>query len=127
MTMSEGMVGPGALSARDGQLGVAVRLPWYRSLPVSCVETVRVSVDGVPAPVRSVSVGDFAGRVEEAAVSDVTWDLRDPLDVVLDVAASPGATYAVEVAVAVRIPYMQQAPGVALVQRATARTEGTLR
>ena len=127
MTMSEGMVGPGALSARDGQLAVAVRLPWYRSLPVSCVETVRVSVDGVPAPVRSVSVGDFAGRVEEAAVSDVTWDLRDPLDVVLDVAASPGATYAVEVAVAVRIPYMQQAPGVALVQRATARTEGTLR
>jgi hypothetical protein len=94
---------------------------------VSCVETVRVSVDGVPAPVRSVSVGDFAGRVEEAAASDVTWDLRDPLDVVLEVAASPGGTYAVEVAVAVRIPYMQQAPGVALVQRATARTEGTLR
>ena len=127
MTMSEGMVGPGALSARDGQLAVAVRLPWYRSLPVSCVETVRVSVDGVPAPVRSVSVGDFAGRVEEAAVSDVTWDLRDPLDVVLDVAGRRGVSHAVEVALAVRIPYMQQAPGVALVQRATARTEGTLR
>jgi hypothetical protein len=31
------------------------------------------------------------------------------------------------VALAVRIPYIQQAPGVALVQRATARTEGVLR
>jgi hypothetical protein len=104
-----------------------VRLPWYRSLPVSCVESVRVSVDGVPAPVRSVSVGDFAGRVEEAAGSEGSWDLRDPLDVVLDVAASPGETRAVEVALAVRIPYIQVAPGVALVQRGTARTEGTLR
>jgi hypothetical protein len=127
MTMSEGMVGADALSARDGRLAVAVRLPWYRSLPVSCVESVRVSVDGVPAPVRSVSVGDFAGRVEEAAGSEGSWDLRDPLDVVLDVAASPGETRAVEVALAVRIPYIQVAPGVALVQRATARTEGTLR
>ena len=127
MTMTEGMVGPDALSARDGRLAVAVHLPWYRSLPVSCVESVRVSVDGVPAPVRTVSVGDFAGRVEDAAGSDGNWDLRDPLDVVLDVAASPGETHAVEVALAVRIPYIQQAPGVALVQRATARTEGTLR
>ena len=127
MTMSEGMVGPDALSAHDGQLAVAVRLPWYRSLPVSCVESVRVSVDGVPTPVRSVSVGDFAGRVEDAAGSDGTWDLRDPLAVVLDAVGSPGATHAVEVALAVRIPYIQQAPGVALVQRATARTEGTLR
>jgi len=121
------MVRPDALSVRDGRLAVAVHLPWYRSLPVSCVETVRVSVDGVPAPVRSVSVGDFAGRVEDAAGSDGTWDLRDPLDVVLDVAGRRGVTHAVEVALAVRIPYMQQAPGVALVQRATARTEGTLR
>ncbi len=127
MTMAEGMVGPDALSVRDGRLAVAVHLPWYRSLPVSCVETVRVAVDGIPTPVRSVSVGDFAGRVEDAAGSDDTWDLRDPLDVVLDVAGRPGVTHAVEVALAVRIPYMQQAPGVALVQRATARTEGTLR
>jgi hypothetical protein len=125
--MSEGMVGPDALSAHGGRLAVAVRLPWYRSLPVSCVESVRVSVDGVPAPVRTVSVGDFAGRVEDAAGSDGNWDLRDPLDVVLDVAGRQGETHAVEVALAVRIPYIQLAPGVALVQRATARTEGTLR
>jgi hypothetical protein len=65
--------------------------------------------------------------VEEAAGSAGTWDLRDQLDVVLDVAGRPGETHAVEVALAVRIPYIQQAPGVALVQRATARTEGTLR
>lgn len=125
--MTEGMVRPDALSAGDGRLAVAVHLPWYRSLPISCLESVRVTVDGVPAHVRSVGVDGFTGPVEDAAASDVVWDLRDALDVVLDHAARPGDVHAVEVDVAVRIPYIQQAPGVALVQRATARIEGALR
>ena len=76
---------------------------------------------------RSVGVGGFTGRVDEAADSDATWDLRDALEVVLDAAGRPGDVHAVQVDVAVRIPYIQQAPGVALVQRATAQTEGALR
>jgi Domain of unknown function (DUF6379) len=127
VTMTEGMVRPGALSARDGRVAVAVHLPWYRSLPVSCLESVRVTVDGVPAHVRSVGVGAFTGPVEDAGASDATWDLRDPLDVVIDRAGRPGEVHAVEIALAVRIPYLQQAPGVALVQRASGRTEGALR
>jgi hypothetical protein len=127
VTMTEGMVRPGALSARDGRVAVAVHLPWYRSLPVSCLESVRVTVDGVPAHVRSVGVGAFTGPVEDAGASDATWDLRDPLDVVIDRAGRPGDVHDVEIALAVRIPYLQQAPGVALVQRARGRTEGALR
>jgi Domain of unknown function (DUF6379) len=127
VTMTEGMVRPGALSARDGRVAVAVHLPWYRSLPVSCLESVRVTVDGVPAHVRSVGVGAFTGPVEDAGASDATWDLRDTLDVVIDRAGRPGDVHDVEIALAVRIPYLQQAPGVALVQRARGRTEGALR
>jgi hypothetical protein len=127
VTMTEGMVRPGALSARDGRLAVTVHLPWYRSLPVSCLESVRVTVDGVPAHVRSVATGGYTGRVEDASASDATWDLRDELAVVLDRAARPGDVRAVDVALAIRIPYLQQTPGVALVQRASARTEGVLR
>ena len=127
MTMAEGMVGPDSLSTRDGRLAVAVHLPWYRSLPVSCLESVRVVVDGVPAPVHAVRVGGFSGRVEDVSRSTVTWDLRDVLDVDIDAAGHTGDRHAVEVAVAVRIPYIQQAPGVALVQRAVVRTEGTVR
>jgi hypothetical protein len=106
MTMAEGMVRPDALSVRDGRLALAVHLPWYRSLPISCLESVDVTVDG--------------------NASDVAWDLRDPLDVSLDSAAQSGETLQLEVAVAVRIPYIQQAPGVPLVQRAVVRTEGTV-
>jgi hypothetical protein len=126
MTMSEGMVRPDALSARDGRLALAVHLPWYRSLPLSCLESVEVAVDGAPAAVCWVRVPGFAGPIQDVWTSDAIWDLRDPLDVSLDRESRPG-THALEVTVAVRIPYLQTAPGVALVQRAVARTEGTLR
>jgi hypothetical protein len=127
MTMTEGMVRPDALSVRDGRLALAVHLPWYRSLPLSCLESVEVAVDGAPASVRSVQVPGFAGTVAEAAASDAIWDLRDALDVSLDAAGQSGEPRGLEVTVAVRIPYLQVAPGVALVQRAVARTEGTPR
>jgi hypothetical protein len=127
MTMIEGTVRSDALSARGGRLSVAVHLPWYRSLPVSCLEALEVRVDGTPAPVRSVAVGGFEGTVADATGSEAWWDLRDALDVSLDVPASPGDAATVEVDVAVRIPYMQQAPGVPLVQRAAVRTETTVR
>ena len=127
MTMTEGLVRPDALSVRDGRLTVAVHLPWYRSLPLSCLESVEVSVDGSPVTVRSVEVPGFAGTVAEAAGSDATWDLRDALDVSLEAAGQPGEPRSLQVHLAVRIPYLQVAPGVALVQRATVRTEGTPR
>ena len=126
MTMAEGMVRPDALSVRDGRLALAVHLPWYRSLPISCLESVDVTVDGNATAVRSLHVPGFAGNVNEAGSSDVAWDLRDALDVSLDVAGQPGDTHQLEVAVAVRIPYIQQAPGVPLVQRTVVRTEGTV-
>ena len=127
MTMTEEMVRPDALSVRDGRLAVAVHLPWYRSLPLSCLEAVEVTVDGSPVQVRSVQVPGFSGSVAEAAGSDATWDLRDALEVVLEAGGHTGQRRSLDVSLAVRIPYLQVAPGVALVQRAVARTEGTPR
>ena len=75
---------PDGLTARDGGLSLAVHLPWYRSLPVSCLEA-------------------------------------------LDVPGRAGDVHDIELGLAVRIPYMQQAPGVPLVQRAAVRTEATVR
>jgi Domain of unknown function (DUF6379) len=126
MSMVEGMVAPDALSARDGRLALAIRLPWYRSLPLSCLESVEVTVDGEPAAVCRVRVPGFTGPLQDASSSEAVWDLRDPLDLTLDADARPGP-HTLEVAVAVRIPYIQQAPGVPLVQRAVRRTEATVR
>jgi len=125
--MTEGTVRPDALTARDGRLSLAVHLPWYRSLPVSCLEALDVRLDGAPVEIRSLATGVFTGSMADAAGSDAWWDLRDALDVSLDATAGPGEVLAVEVDLAVRIPYMQQAPGVPLVQRAAVRTEATVR
>jgi hypothetical protein len=127
MTMTDGMVPPGALRIHNGQLRLAVRLPWYRSLPISCLESVEVSIAGVPVSVRAVAVPGFGDPVGQAASSEAVWDLRDPLHVTLDASARPGDVVPLAVDLAVRIPYIQQAPGVPLVQRAAARTEATIR
>jgi hypothetical protein len=127
VTMSEGTLRTDGVSASDGRLSVGVHLPWYRSLPLSCLEALEVRVDGVPAAVRSVAVAGFSGTVADAASTEAWWDLRDALDVSLDAPARPGDAMTLEVDVAVRIPYMQQAPGVPLVQRAAVRTEATVR
>jgi hypothetical protein len=127
MTMTEGVVRPDALACLDGRLTLALHLPWYRSLPISCLEAVQVSLDGTPAGVAAVAVPGFAGSVAEAAGSDAWWDLRDPLAVSLEASAGPGDVVPLEVDLAVRIPYLQQAPGVPLVQRVVVRTEATVR
>ena len=126
MTMAEDLVRPGALTVQNGRLVLDLHLPWYRSLPLSCLESVAVAVAGVPVPVRSVAVPGFAGPLERTAHSDVSWDLRDPAVVTLDASARPGDVVALEVSVAVRIPYIERAPGVPLVQHATARTEASI-
>jgi hypothetical protein len=127
MTMTEGMIRSGALAADEDRMTLQVHLPWYRSLPISCLESVEVIVDGAPVRLRTVGVPDFVGTIAAAAASDTWWDLRDPLAVSLDAPCDTGCTYALEVVVAVRIPYIQQAPGVPVVQRATVRTELTAR
>jgi len=127
MTMTEGVVGPDALSADEGRLTLAVHLPWYRSLPISCLEAVEVTVAGSAAPVRAVAVPGFAGSIPDAGESDAWWDLRDALEVSLEASAAPGDVVPLEVGIAVRIPYLQQAPGVPLVQRVVVRSEATVR
>ena len=84
------------------------------------------STESRPRCTRSGSAASPAASRRRRAPT-ATWDLRDALDVVIDAAGQTGDRHAVEVAVAVRIPYIQLAPGVALVQRAVVRTEGTVR
>ena len=127
MTMTEGVVRSDALSESGGRLQLAVHLPWYRSLPVSCLESLEVTVDAAPVGVRSVRLPGFDGPVAGAADSDAWWDLREPLVVSLDASARSGDVLRLEVGVAVRIPYIQQAPGVPLVQRTIFRRRGTVR
>lgn len=116
MTMTEDTLRADCLTVRDGRYAVAVHLPWYRSLPLSCLEAVDVVLDGAPVNVTRVHLPGFDGSLDQAATSETDWDLRDPLVVATDRTSRPSR---VEVTLALRIPYLQQAPGVPLVQRVT--------
>jgi hypothetical protein len=100
----------------DGSgIAVSVQLPWYRSLWLSAVDDVEVSVNGAPVPKDHIRF-ELQGRsytVDELPEqSETLWFVADRPDVVatLDEMPEPGAAITVEVVLTMRLLYMQIAP-----------------
>src|SRR4051812_10920613 len=114
-----------SLIRRPEGLGIALTVPWYRSLWLSSVSGIAVAVDGraVPTEVLRVELAGRTYRVEELTEQwDTLWFIQDRLVVVV-----PGETPAegqevdVEVTVDLRLPYMQIAPQVYVTNHASNR------
>jgi hypothetical protein len=104
-----------SLIRRPDGLGIALTVPWYRSLWLSSVSSVFVSVEGreIPTDDLRVELGERTFRVAELADQwDVLWFIQDRLVVVvpLDEPVAEGQQVDVEVTVDLRLPYMQIAP-----------------
>ncbi len=104
-----------SLISRPDGLGIALTVPWYRSLWLSSVSDVAVSVEGreIPTGDLRVELGERSFRVAELADQwDVLWFIQDRLIVVVPLDAPPaeGQEVDVEVTVDLRLPYMQIAP-----------------
>ena len=104
-----------SLMRRPEGLGIALTVPWYRSLWLSSVSDIAVSVEGreVPKADLRAELGGRRYRVEELQdQSDVLWFIQDRLVVVVPLAEPPaeGQQVDVEVSVDLRLPYMQIAP-----------------
>jgi hypothetical protein len=58
-----------------GALVLAVRLNWYRSVPLSCVERLEVELDGtgLPADRTTLELGDVRASIGDLAGRDDTW------------------------------------------------------
>jgi hypothetical protein len=104
-----------SLSVRPEGLAVAIQLPWYRSLWLSSVSDVSVTVGGRPVPADALRV-ELAGETYRVAELpdqwDVLWFIQDRLVVVapLDEPPAPDQSVDVEVTIDIRLPYMQIAP-----------------
>lgn len=59
--------------AVDGSLVVGLRLNWFRPLPLSCVEELLVTVDGVASPGGVLTLDGTAYHVESLADRDDVW------------------------------------------------------
>ena len=104
-----------SLIRRPEGLGIALTVPWYRSLWLSSVTDIAVSVEGrtIPRDDLRVELRDRTFRVDELQDQwDVLWFIQDRLVVVvpLDEPPAPGQEVDVEVTVDLRLPYMQIAP-----------------
>ncbi len=104
-----------SLVHRTEGLGIALTVPWYRSLWLSSVSGIAVAVEGRPVPTESLRL-ELAGRTYTVAELPEQWDtlwfIQDRLVVVvpLDEPVVEGAEVDVEVTVDLRLPYMQIAP-----------------
>jgi hypothetical protein len=115
-----------SLSRRPDGLGIALTLPWYRSLWLSSVTDITVAIDGRPIPRDDlrVELGDRLFTVDDLKGQwDVLWFIQDRLVVVvpLDEPPAEGQQVDVEVTVDLRLPYMQIAPMTYVTNHATNR------
>ena len=115
MATGDTVLTDGSLIRRPEGLGIALTVPWYRSLWLSSVTDIAVSVEGreIPKDDLRVELGERIYRVDELQEQwDTLWFIQDRLVVVvpLDEPPAEGQEVDVEVTVDLRLPYMQIAP-----------------
>jgi hypothetical protein len=115
-----------SLMRRPEGLGIALTVPWYRSLWLSSVSDIAVAINGreIPKEHLRVELGDRAFKIDELLDQwDVLWFIQDRLMVVvpLDEPPAEGEQVDVEVTVDLRLPYMQIAPMTYVTNHATNR------
>jgi Domain of unknown function (DUF6379) len=98
---------------------IGLRLKWYRSLPVSCIEKLEVSLDGKPVDPAEIRLGvnGHQFRLEElAGLVEEFWFIQD--SAILSVSQANkwkvGETHKINVELAVRFPYIPIGRGVFL-------------
>jgi hypothetical protein len=122
VTLEAQVLGDTAVRAAAGGYEVDLHLAWYRSLPLSCLEGIDLTIDDVAAEREAlrVRVGDRElGLDELPELDDQWWFVQDALTVVVpaDEPRAGGAEVDVDVILATRIPYIIIGPDTALVQR----------
>ena len=114
--MPNGLIAEDSLRVHPEGLALSLTLPWYRSLWLSSVGTLKVTIDGV-----EVSAADIAFELKGVRYtldqlpeqSDVLWYLQEhPLLIVRrESPIALGETHRVDIVGELRLPYMQIAPG----------------
>jgi hypothetical protein len=117
----ERIIGEEGMSATPRGARLAMRLPWYRSLPFSTVEVANLSLDGAPVDLADAVVEydniSFPLR-EMGEQTDIFWFVRDSAFLVLPgVALSADSEHDVALILHVNPPYI---PGMKRVNPQTA-------
>ena len=120
MGMGVQLVEDNSLKVNDHGYQINVRLNWYRSLPLSCVQNIKLCVNGTQVPASDLrfavngqqySLDEMKEKVEEF------WFVQDAaqLQVNQNGAVTRGGSYKIEAEIALRFPYIAIGPGKFLV------------
>lgn len=114
--MPNGLIHDDSLRPHPEGLAVALTLPWYRSLWLSSVSSLALTIDGAEVPAVDLAFeldGTRYALDELPGQSDALWYLQaHPLLLVRrDEPAALGDRHEVSIAGELRLPYMQIAPG----------------
>lgn len=114
--MPNGLIDDSSLRPHPEGLALSLTLPWYRSLWLSSVTSLRLTVDGEEVPTEDLSLelgGTRYALPDLLAQSETLWFLQEhPLLIARRSApVSLGETHRIQVQGELRLPYMQIAPG----------------
>ena len=124
MTISENILVEDSLRASPSGFEVQVLLNWYRSLPLSCVQTLELTVDGQAVPRAQIRF--FLNERERSLdelhdLVDEDWFVQDraTLRVQRTPPVKAGEQHDVGLKLGSRIPYIVTGPDSALEQLST--------
>ncbi len=118
--LTDQVIRDGSLQATETGFRFDLRLPWYRALPLSCLEGLEVTLDGDAA--RSEDLGiEVDGRTyavsDLAPLHDRSWYVTDAAQVTVPRSKLAfRQEHELDVTIHVRIPYIVES-GVPLVMR----------
>jgi hypothetical protein len=114
--MPNGLLDDASLRSHPEGLALSLTIPWYRSLWLSSVSSLKLTVDGEEIPTADLSLelgGVRYALPDLPARSETLWYLQEhPL--LIAKRESPvalGEQYTVQLIAELRLPYMQIAPG----------------
>ena len=106
----ERVIGEEGLSVGPDGLRLAMRLPWYRSLPFSTVELASLSIDGEAVDLSSANVeyeGESWPLADLGEQTNAFWFVRDSAFLHLpNRSATAGSEHSVALTVNVSPPYI---------------------
>lgn len=106
----ERVIGEEGLAASGAGVKLAMRLPWYRSLPFSVVEVASLEIDGAPVDLSDARI-EYNGQSwplsENGEKVDTFWFIRDSSFLVLPSLSLPaGSQHEVALNLFVSPPYI---------------------
>ncbi len=110
------LIHPDSFKATGDGYRLSVRLNWYRSLPISCIEDIKVMLDGKPAAPEKVRLelnGKEYSLAEAEDAVETYWFVQDGLGIhVLGAGqVNAGETHEVGIEYGMRAPYIAIGPG----------------